>query len=141
MTDSRSRRFSLATLTKTRRFRSTGVKSSAWDSSISALPSTRIPPSSRAKCSRARTRAWVSEFRYMSVFRQARRSMCEIGAACTRSWRPKMTARRRSLRNTKLPPSGSKYVATSDSGRPASALAEYVAWRATVSAPSSTSVP
>jgi hypothetical protein len=49
---------------------------------------------------RASTCDWVSELRYMRVLRQTSRSIREIGASWMRSWRPKMTERRRSLENT-----------------------------------------
>ena len=39
-------------------------------------------------------RAWASGSKYIRVLRQINKSMREIGASCTRSWRPKMTLRR-----------------------------------------------
>ena len=44
----------------------------------------------------------------MGVFRQVTRSIREIGGSCTRSCRPKISARRRSPRNTPMSPSRSK---------------------------------
>ena len=42
----------------------------------------------------------VSGFMYISVLRHTSRSTREMGASLTKSLRPKITARRRSLRNT-----------------------------------------
>ena len=53
----------------------------------------------RPKCKRPSTFRCVSPLRYIRVLRQDNRSTREIGASFTRSLRPKMTARRRSLRN------------------------------------------
>ena len=71
-----------------------------WLSSISALPRNSTPPSASAKWNRARIRACVSALKYISVLRQISRSIREIGASWTRSLRPKITERRRSLRKT-----------------------------------------
>src|SRR5215204_2970681 len=52
----------------------------------------------------------------MSVFREIRRSIRPIGGSWTRSLRPKMNERRRSLRKAKPESAGSKYFEPADSG-------------------------
>ena len=61
-------------------------------------------------------RAWVSLLRYISVLRQESRSIREIGASWIRSWRPKITERRRSLWKAYRPSFSSKYFASSSAG-------------------------
>ena len=69
------------------------------------------------------------------------RSILEIGGSWTRSWRPKITVRRRSLRNTKYPPSGSKYWSISAAGTSSVTVRlRYRPWRASATASWSTSV-
>ena len=99
MTRTRSRIVGRTTLWKIRRLMSVGRNRSACVMSISDLPSTSMPSSSSAKWNRRRIRDCVSALKYMSVLRQTSRSIREIGASCTRSLRPKITARRRSRRN------------------------------------------
>ena len=101
---SRSRRDGRGTLRNTRPFVLTGVNTSARVISISALPRKRYPRWFSEKWKWRRIRVWVSALKYMSVFRQISRSMREIGASCTRSLRPKITVRRRSVR--KVMPAG-----------------------------------
>jgi hypothetical protein len=98
MTRTRSRIVARTTFWKMRRLMSAGRKSSACVMSISDFPSSSTPSSSSAKWNRRRMRACVSALKYMSVLRHTSRSMREIGASCTRSLRPKITARRRSRR-------------------------------------------
>jgi CRP/FNR family transcriptional regulator, cyclic AMP receptor protein len=87
-------------LRKMRRPRSTGVNKAECVMSISDLPSMRMPSLSNAKWRRRRTCDCVSAVKYISVLRHTRKSIREIGASWTKSLRPKMTHRRRSLRKT-----------------------------------------
>ncbi len=105
-------------LRKMRRLRSIGTNIAPWLSSISALPRNSTPGSASAKWNRWRIRAWVSALKYMSVLRHTSRSMREIGASCTRSLRPKITERRRSLRKTNRSADRSKYRSSSSGGTP-----------------------
>src|SRR2546423_310995 len=52
-------------------------KSVAWLHSVSALPMKSTPPGLSAKCSRRTIRACCSALKYISVFRQASRSIRE----------------------------------------------------------------
>jgi hypothetical protein len=99
-TSRRPRRVDPGSLRNIRRPKSTEVNRSEWASSISALPSSSKPPSRTAKLKRASTRDWVSELRYIRVLRHTSRSIREMGASRSRSWRPKMTERRSSLETT-----------------------------------------
>ena len=66
---------------------------------VQDAPISRIDLLASAKWKRLRIRAWVSALKYISVLRQIRMSRREIGASWIRLLRPKMTVRRRSLRN------------------------------------------
>ncbi len=138
--DDRSGVFVRGTRTNRRRLTSLTANSSECVISISDLPSSRVPHSFRAKLRRLRIRACVSALKYMSVLRHVSRSMREIGASCTRSLRPKITARRRSLRNAWLRSLRSKYFSSRAGGIVSTALSEYTAARASLSASSSMSV-
>ena len=82
----------------------------------------------------------ASALKYISALRHSSRSTREIGASCTRSWRPKMTVRRRSHgRCTGVRPARSSARATRP-GPARPAWRRRCAWRAVVSASSSTSV-
>jgi hypothetical protein len=80
--------------------RSTGANWAECDSRSSALPRNSTPCGSSAKCNRSSTRCCVWALKYMRVLRHRSRSTCEMGASWTRSLRPKITDRRRSLRKT-----------------------------------------
>ena len=107
-----------ATFLKIRRLSSIGSKSRPCDSSISALPRKSTPFGTSAKWNRERILDWVSALKYINVFRQASRSILEIGASWTRSLRPKMTDRRRSLRTRCRSPFTSKYFSCRSAGTP-----------------------
>ena len=77
-----------------RRFKSIGANSVPWLKSISACPMTSTPVGLTEKYSRPSTRAWASAVKYMRVLRHISRSTREIGTSLSRSWRPKITARR-----------------------------------------------
>ncbi len=76
----------------------------------------------------------------MSVLRQMSRSSREIGESETRLLRPKITLRRRLLRNASRWSTRSKYFSRSASGTPSTCFWVYVARRAVASASSSMSV-
>ncbi len=99
ISSSRSRRPPRETLAKIRRFRSIGTNVLLYARSVSALPRNRKPLSFSAKWNRSMIRPCVSVLKYISVLRQASRSIREIGASWIRSCRPKITERRRSFWN------------------------------------------
>ena len=86
------------------------------------MPRKRNPRSCSAKWNRSRMRAWVSELRYIRVLRQVKRSIREIGASWIRSWRPKITERRRSLLKVYRPLFTSKYFSSNAAGTPWTSL-------------------
>ena len=100
--DAVAQRRALTTLRKTRRLRSDGRnRSRVRDQHLRLAEEQEPVVVEREVEAGARIRACVSALKYMSVLRQTSRSMREIGASWTRSLRPKITARRRSLRNVK----------------------------------------
>ncbi len=110
-------------LTKIRFLRSAAANRSRWETIISDLPSTSTPLSLRAKWKWRRMRDCVSALKYISVFRQISTSSREIGASWTRLLRPKITVRRRSLRNSKRWSAGWKYCCRSSGGTDSVSLA------------------
>ena len=96
--------------------------------------------SRREKLKWVRMRDCVSGVKYMSELREMSRFIREIGASCTRSLRPKITDLRRSPRNIRPVVFGSKYFSRYESGMSFVTFSGNTAWRAVLSASSSTSV-